>query len=67
MSLFRLILIGMAIYLVSKVFRKLLNPPQQNRRFEESQQQTSDPLDLSDADIEDAEFEEIDGEEPNKG
>ena len=67
MSLFRLILIGIAIYLISKVFRNLLNPSQQNRRFEESQQQTSDPLDLSDADIEDAEFEEIDGEEPNKG
>jgi hypothetical protein len=66
MSLFRLILIGIAIYLISKVFRKLLNPPQQNRPVEGSQQ-TSDPLDLSDADIEDAEFEEIDGEEPTKG
>jgi len=62
MSLFRLILIGIAIYLISKVFKNILNPPRQNRPVEGSQQ-NSDPIDLSAADIEDADFEEIDNEE----
>ena len=61
MSLFRLIIIGIAIYLISKVVKNVLNPPAQNRTVE-GNQQSSDPIDLSGSDIEDAEFEEIDNE-----
>jgi len=64
MSLFRLILIGIAIYLISKVFRNLLNPPAKNRNVE-GNPHTSDPMDLNGADIEDAEFEELDDDEKN--
>ncbi len=62
MSLFRLILIGIAIYLISRVFKNLLNPPPENRHVD-GNAQTPDPIDLSGAEIEDAEFEEIDGDE----
>ena len=59
MSLFRLIIIGVAIYLISKVFKNFFNPPVNNRTVE-GNPKGSDPLDLSDADIEDVDFEEID-------
>jgi len=61
MSLFRLVIIGFAIYLISKVFKNFLNPPAKNRTVE-GDQTVSDPLDLTDADVEDVEFEEIDDE-----
>ena len=59
MLLFRFIIIGVAIYLISKVFKNFLNPPAHNSKVEENSKE-SDPLDLSDADIEDVDFEEID-------
>jgi hypothetical protein len=61
MSLFRLVIIGFAIYLISKVFKNFLNPSAKNRTVE-GDQTVSDPLDLTDADVEDVEFEEIDDE-----
>lgn len=59
MLLFRLIIIGVAIYLISKVFKNFLNPPAKNRTVEGNPKE-SDPLDLSDAEVEDVDFEEID-------
>jgi len=61
MFLFKLIIFGIAIYLISKVFKSVLTTPSHNRTMEGNQQKT-DSLDLSDADIEDADFEEIDSD-----
>ena len=58
MSLFRLILIGMAIYLVSRVLKNFLNPPARKTEVK-GNQDVADPLDLSGVDIEDVDFEEI--------
>ncbi len=59
MLLFRLIIIGVAIYLISKVFKNFLNPPVKNRTVEGNPKESA-PLDLSDAEVEDVDFEEID-------
>ena len=44
--------------MISKVLKKYLNPPTENREVRENRN-VSDTLDFSDADIEDVDFEEI--------
>ncbi len=61
MSLFRLIIIGLLIYLVSKFVKNLLNPPKEHSKVEGTPKQESD-LNLTNSDIEDADFEELDKE-----
>ncbi len=59
MSLLRLILIVIAVYLISNVLKNFFHRPAINESAKRSRQE-SDPLDLSNADIEDVDFEEID-------
>ena len=58
MSLIRIIIIGIAIYLISKVLKNIVNQPVENQKVG-GNQKVSDPIDLSDADVEDVDFEEI--------
>jgi len=54
----RLIFWAILIYLALKLIQSLLMPPQRNVEVKGTPT-TKKPLDLSDADIEDAKFEEI--------
>ena len=57
--LFRLIIFTVLIYLTVKLFKNLLQSPNQKSEIKGTPS-TKKPLDLSNADIEDADFEEID-------
>jgi len=59
MSLIRLIILFVLIYLAVKLFKNLLKSPSQKAEIKGTPRKRK-PLDLSDADIEDADFEEID-------
>lgn len=59
MSLIRLIIILVLIYLVAKLFKNLLKAPPPKTEIKGTPQKGK-PLDLSNADIEDADFEDID-------
>ncbi len=56
--IFRLIILGLLIYLAVKLFEKLLHSTNQKSEIKGTPI-TKKPLDLSNADIEDADFEEI--------
>ena len=55
---FRLIIIALLVYLAVKLFEKLLQSPRKKSEIKGTPI-TKKPLDLSNADIEDADFEEI--------
>jgi len=59
MSLLRLVFFVLLIYLAVKLFKNLLQAPTR-RTSVKGTPKSGAPLDLSDADIEDAEFKEID-------
>ncbi len=56
--MFRLILLAFLIYLALKLIKSLLAPPRNDIEVKGTPT-TKKPLDLSDADIEDAKFEDI--------
>ena len=58
MSFFRLIIFFIIAYLISKIFRSFFQPGKQNTTVGGAPE--NDPLDLSNADIEDVDFEELD-------
>ena len=55
-----LLLIAIIAYWGAKLLRKLLAPPSQHSQNVGGASQNEPPLDLSNQDIEDADFEEID-------
>ena len=59
MSLFRLFIILLVIYFVNKVIKNIFLSPGRKKEVEGNPNNT-EPLDLSNADIEDADFEELD-------
>jgi len=60
--MFRLIILALLIYLVVKLFGNLLKAPPPKSEIKGSPVDKNKPLDLSGADIEDADFEDIDDE-----
>lgn len=58
--LLKLIIYGLLIYWGAKIFKSIINPipPKQNEVH--GKPRTDKPLDLSNLDVEDADFEEID-------
>jgi Na+-transporting methylmalonyl-CoA/oxaloacetate decarboxylase gamma subunit len=59
MSLIRIILITIAVYLISNVLKTFFQHPVK-KESTKGKTSGSDPLDLSNAEIEDVDFEEID-------
>jgi hypothetical protein len=57
--MFRLIILAVLFYLVSRVFAALFKSTDGDRKMEVRGESQNDPLDLSDADVEDVDYKEL--------